>query len=124
MKVYLAGGMHTEWRSKVKGKFPSDAVKWLDPCGLMLAEAQAYTLWDLASVGVSDVVFAYLEKDNPSGLGMFYEMGFAKALGKKVIFVNERYEDEDTHIAGCAADWHGFSLQDGISVLGSLWGVL
>jgi nucleoside 2-deoxyribosyltransferase len=87
--VYLAGGMRVEWRRRVRAALPG--VLWLDPTEHGLADVASYTAWDLQSVRDCDVVFAYLEASNPVGYNMAFEVGYAVALGKPVIFVDEKH---------------------------------
>ena len=89
MKIYLAGGMHGNWRAEVKAL--SDAVTWIDPCDHNLKNEWEYTLWDLQAIKDCDLVFAYLEENNPGGEGMNLEIGFAHGLGIYVILVDEKW---------------------------------
>ena len=95
--VYLAGGMRTKWQDEVisalKGKY---LVIFIDPRNHGMTEERAYTSWDLEGVRRADIVFAYLEADNPSGAGLALEIGFAAGLSaapqatrKQVVFVCE-----------------------------------
>jgi len=97
-KVYLAGGMRSGWQSDLQ----SLNLDFIDPTdkeperNLSLNE---YGSWDLHYVKNCDIVFAYMEKDNPAGTGMAVEIGYAKGLGKTVILcleennqhINDRY---------------------------------
>lgn len=118
MIVYLAGGMHSGWQDKVIGAVSHECI---DPRSHGLEVSDAYTAWDLSAIRVCDIVFAYMEKENPSGAGLAFEAGYAKALGKIVIFV----EDVDLKIARhfgmvrAAADVVCIDLDDGIEVLKS-----
>jgi hypothetical protein len=47
----------------------------------------AYTEWDLQAVRASDILLGYAESTNPGLYSLALEIGFAKALGKKVILV-------------------------------------
>lgn len=98
MKVYLAGGMRgDDWQRSVIEQFPMvkySGVTFFNPRRHGLDWADAYTTWDLTAIEHCDVVFAYLQSDNPSGVGMAAEIGYAKALGKKVILVMDEREDE------------------------------
>lgn len=88
LRVYLAGGMHSNWREIVKEAVPQ--AIYYDPSITGLELPAAYTAWDLKAIEDCDVVFAYMAKDNPSGYGLSLEMGFALGLGsKKIIFVDE-----------------------------------
>lgn len=86
--VYLAGGMHSGWQDSVIEKF-SKRVRFLDPRAHKLKDPRLYVQRDLDFVRRSDIVFGFLEKRNPSGLGLAVELGFARALGKKIVLVNE-----------------------------------
>jgi nucleoside 2-deoxyribosyltransferase len=93
--VYLVGGMRTKWQdqviSAIKGKYP---VIFIDPRDHGMQDERAYTSWDLEGVRRADIIFAYLEADNPSGAGLALEVGFAAGLSatplatrKQVLFV-------------------------------------
>jgi nucleoside 2-deoxyribosyltransferase len=84
-KVYLAGGF-SDWREKVKSI--SD-MEFFDPKLKPDKHWNEYGMWDIHFVKQCDILFAYMDKDNPSGYGMALEMGYAKALNKTVIFVLE-----------------------------------
>jgi len=90
MRVYLSGGMQSNWQEKVIQEVPD--IEFSNPATHGLEQPEQYTAWDLFKVAQSDIVFAYLEKDNPSGVGLALEIGYAKALGKLIIFVDEKEE--------------------------------
>lgn len=87
MKVYLAGGMKSRWQDDVIAEFPG--VEFIDPRSHGLKDEREYTKWDLDGIRRSDVVFAYMDTDNPSGFGLSLEVGYAHGLGKPVIYVCE-----------------------------------
>lgn len=119
MNVYLAGGMHSDWRERVKTE--SDRFfTWHDPSVTGEPDVKTYALWDAMAIRNSDIVFAYLEKDNPSGMGTMVEIGYAKGLGKTVLFINEKHDDRYTHLAEEMADWTSESLDEGIITLSNL----
>jgi len=62
------------------------------------------------------MVFAYLEADNPSGAGLCCEVGYAMALGKTVILVNEK-DDRYIKFVESLADAVFDNLEDGIKFL-------
>jgi nucleoside 2-deoxyribosyltransferase len=118
MRVYLAGGLHGDWRDRVKREVPD--VTWIDPRQHGLeGDPAAYTTWDVMGVARCDVLFAYLAENNPSGLGLAFEMGYAKALGKPIIYVceltpeHERFSQVLWHSASIAC----ISLSGGIEYL-------
>jgi nucleoside 2-deoxyribosyltransferase len=63
---------------------------YFDPRSHGLQSKADYTAWDLEAIRKSDCVFAFMEKGNPGGYALALEVGFAKALGKFVIFVDEK----------------------------------
>ena len=88
LTVYLAGGFRSGWQAKVAAAVPDLLYK--DPSKHGLNDPAAYTEWDLQAIRDSDVVFAYLEATNPAGYALALEVGYAKALGKAVILVDEQ----------------------------------
>ena len=114
MKVYLAGGMHSNWREPIK-----QAMACYDPHDHGCVDEQEYTAWDLAGIRRADVLFAYLDADNPSGYGMATEIGYARALGKLVIFVCEPAHPQHQYFGMCRAmaDVTYTTLEDGIHFL-------
>jgi hypothetical protein len=88
ISVYLAGGFRSGWQDTVRARVPS--VRYVDPRLHGLLRSDEYTTWDLEAIRRSDCVFAYLEGANPGGYALALEVGFAKALGKCVILVDEK----------------------------------
>lgn len=84
-RVYLAGGMHTDWQEQVKSEVTG--YIYLNPMDNQCKERDEFTFWDLSAVRECDIIFAYKELTNPTGHGTALEIGFAKALGKQIIFV-------------------------------------
>lgn len=93
--VYLSGGHHSGWQRRVKAAVPQ--FDYLDPSMHHIGQADAYTAWDLAAVRACDFVFAYLESSNPSGYGLSVEIGYARALEKFVVLVDEK-SSSDTRL--------------------------
>ena len=67
-RIYLAGGMQSDWQEIVKRDGPE--ARYLDPCSHGLQDEKHYTAWDLASVKRADIVFVYFEASNSSGYGL------------------------------------------------------
>ena len=67
-----------------------DGVSILDPREDGLEAPGEYTKWDLDAIRQSDWVFAYLETSNPGGYALALEVGFATALSKKILLVDEK----------------------------------
>jgi len=90
LKVYLAGGLATNWRSPILDEL-SDSFIFFNPQDHGLEEcSKQFTNWDLFHVKQCDIVFAYMEERNQSGYGLTLEIGYAKALDKLIILVDER----------------------------------
>lgn len=90
MKIYLAGGMESNWREYALRLICGD---WLfdpqqrDKRRSTPMSAPGYTQWDLFHIAHSDILLGYMEKDNPSGIGLALEIGYAKARGVLVVLV-------------------------------------
>jgi len=79
-------------------------------------------MWDLLGIDSCHVVFAYMERMNPSGIGLALEIGYARATGKVIILVNERldkYFDMVRHSSTIYTD----SFGRGVKLLKSLVGL-
>ncbi|MBN9657099.1 MAG: hypothetical protein J0H49_02920 [Acidobacteria bacterium] len=92
--IYLAGGMRSDWQAKVIAELPDWDV--VDPRSHHLADERQYTYWDLQGVRKSDWVLAFLEASNPGGYNLAVEVGFAKALGRKIVLVDEKSSADST----------------------------
>lgn len=82
-------------------------------------ERKLYVSWDVIAIRQCDVVFAFMEESNPGGQGLAAEIGYAKALGKTVVFVcthPSKYWDFVKQLADANFD----NLTDGIAFLQSL----
>jgi len=112
MKIYLAGGMRPRperpyttphFFTKILDSFDSwqDAVRWamskdnsfFDPRQSDTKVFEDYSFLDLMALRQCDLVIAYLEAENPSGMGLAAEIAFAKGLGKTVLLVNEQSDN-------------------------------
>lgn len=121
-RVYLSGGLRSNWQDVVIEECKN--MSFLDPRRHGLSEAGQYTVWDLHSVKESDIVFAYMEKDNPSGYGLALEVGYAKALGKTVILADERSGEDESfakyfRMVQETADYSCPSLREAVAFLKS-----
>lgn len=85
--IYLAGGMKSQWQDRVIAALPY--CKFIDPRTHGLADEKAYTEWDLCGIRSSTLVMAYMDSENPSGFGLSLEVGYAKAMQKKIVYVCE-----------------------------------
>lgn len=118
MKVYLAGGMAEDWREKVRTKFALyKDINFFDPTRTEFRDPKHYTNWDLKAIEKCDVLFAYLEESNPSGLGMSAEIGYARGLNKIIIFVNEQVDNKYTPFLRECSDYYEFDLESGLDIL-------
>jgi len=90
MKVYTAGGMRNNWRDKLLGITGIELINPTDRVDFQLENE--YTAWDIVAIKQCDILFAYLEESNPSGVGLALEVGYARGIGKTIIFVDEKYD--------------------------------
>ncbi len=89
--VYLAGGLRSNWQESIITKCCDTKLHFFNPKKHNLElDPKLYTTWDLFYVSKCDILFAYMENDNPSGIGLSIEIGFAKGLGKTIILVDEK----------------------------------
>lgn len=109
-KVYLAGGMKSGWQEDLK-ELVGDNFIFFDPCKHNLSNPKEYSIWDSHFVKQCDILFAYMEYDNPSGIGLAYEIGLARGLGKTVILVDEKslfnvpFEGEFSIVSNCVDNY-------------------
>jgi hypothetical protein len=86
--VYLAGGSRSNWQDNVI----SALVGWniIDPRTHHLSEERAYTAWDLDGIRRCDWLLANFEATNPGGYNLALEIGYAKALGKRIVLIDAK----------------------------------
>ena len=90
-KVYLAGGMNpSNWQKKVITEIGKKGFVFYNPREHSLIESKEYTFWDLYYVKQADILFAYMQKNNPSGIGLTLEVGYARAMDKPIILIDEK----------------------------------
>lgn len=122
-KIYLAGGMKSGWQEKVITQLKGQFI-FFNPAEHNLSEREEYTNWDLYYINKCDILFGYMEKDNPSGIGLSLEVGYAKAKGKTIILVDERSSTDEKFskrfdIVKESASVNYNNLNDGITMLQS-----
>lgn len=88
-RVYLAGGMHRNWRDAITKPLSGIAsyYQFIDPMTTNLKTPEQYTYWDLRSIEQCDILLGHMDVENPSGWGLNLEIGYAKALDKVIILV-------------------------------------
>lgn len=87
-KIYLAGGFKSNWQAQVVVRL-AGAFELLDPSAHNIQDPAEYTRWDLEAVRQSDIVLANMEASNPGGYSLALEVGFARALGKRIFLVDQ-----------------------------------
>jgi len=123
MRIYLAGGFKSNWQERIM--IQCDQHTYLNPRSHHLDDWKEYSAWDLSAIDQCDWVFAYFEKDNPSGYGLVLEIGYARGKQKRVIFVDEISPFSPKHqnhlrIVEFASDVYFNTLEDGMQFLQSL----
>ena len=88
MNIYLSGGTKSGWQQRVKEYAPE--FFYADPSQCSLTDPAEYTEWDLRHIRECDVVLANMEATNQSGHGLILEIGYAHALGKRILLVDEK----------------------------------
>ena len=121
--VYLSGGHYSGWQENVMKE--TNDFQFKDPSKNGLTDPRLYTEWDLEAIRSSDIVFAYFEDSNPGGYGLSLEIGYAAALGKHIILVDEKSlhsADAGRHLKIVQATSNVVfdSLSEGINYLKSL----
>lgn len=91
-KVYLSGGFVTNWQDELIDNMPN--IIFYDPRklgidGLPRLPPSIYAPMDKKMIEDCDIVFAYLEADNPTPINIIAELCYAKGLGKTTIFCVE-----------------------------------
>ncbi len=95
-KVYLAGGMNeSNWQQKVIDAVGNKGFVFYNPREHSLVDSKQYTFWDLFYIKQADILFAYMQVDNPSGIGLTLEVGYARALDKSIILVDEKSKHDE-----------------------------
>lgn len=96
-KIYLCGGFFTDWQQSVSDSLIDDFIIY-NPRQKEQGRkftTEEYVEWDLFHIQKSDILLVRLESTNPSGIGMSVEVGYAKALNKKIIgVVDKNWEDD------------------------------
>ena len=101
MKIYLCGTMKAGGlRNSIIERLTGHDV--LDPSGHHLETETEYTAWDLAAIRECDAVVAFMDPSNPSGYGLNLEIGYAHALGKRIIYIDAMGNDWRSKYFGMA----------------------
>jgi nucleoside 2-deoxyribosyltransferase len=88
MKIYLSGGLRSGWQDLMP---EINGVEYFDPRKESdQVKAIGFVKDDIAGVKESDLVFCYMEKNNPSGLGAAWECAVAAENEIPIIVVWEK----------------------------------
>lgn len=118
MKVFLSGSTNAIWQDRVIARCPEN-VTWFDPRTLSTQPMRDIALTERQWLDDCDIVFLYLDPSNPSGLGSAFEVGYAFAYGKHILFVDEQQTEHTRWLASHCAETVT-SLEDGIQALEAL----
>lgn len=116
MKVFLSGGTHGGWQSRVIGDCRE--FDFYDPRQVKGTEMKDIAAEERGWIDESDIVFVYLEASNPSGLGSAFEMGYAVASRIPIIYVDEK-QTSHTEWIGVYTAARVRTLDEGIALLKS-----
>jgi len=89
--IYLAGGFTSQWQLTAHKMLIGFILK--DPSLHNIDDPSHYTQWDLDAIAHSDILLANMESSNPGGYALALEVGYAKALGKEIILVDQIEND-------------------------------
>ena len=92
MKIYLSGGFKTGWQVDVTEAIHRlrDTAEVLDPSLHRIHDPKLFTEANLGMLRDCDIVFAYMEATNPGISNMSFELGYAHAMNKTIVLVNEK----------------------------------
>lgn len=92
MKMYLSGGFKSGWQDDVRDrvKLMLPTAEFHDPRDHLMHDPAHYTPANLAAIQECDIVLVFQEADNPGVANNAFICGYAHAIGKKVILVNQR----------------------------------
>jgi hypothetical protein len=104
MNIFLSGGFRTGWQDQVTDAILAarSDVEVYDPRKFAVHDPALYTQQDLEAIIEADILIVFIErsyKDNQRYLDQAFHVGFAKALNKKVILINQ-------HGAHCGHQLH------------------
>jgi nucleoside 2-deoxyribosyltransferase len=124
--VYLAGGSRSSWQDVASERLSGWNI--IDPRTHQLSDEHAYTAWDLEGIRRSDWVLANFEATNPGGYNLALEVGYAKALGKRIILIDEKGSADPsvrryTSMLHACSDFTPQSLDEAISFLQKLMSI-
>jgi hypothetical protein len=91
LRTYLAGGLRGGWQDAWILAHPGE--DYFDPRTIQHLSMSEITTVEKRELRHCDEVYAYLEADNPSGIGLAFECGYAVALGKPVTLLDEKNID-------------------------------
>ena len=84
--IYLSGGLHSGWQQKF------NHLPVIDPRKHGLTNPVDIQEWMVKKIKQASIVVCYLEKQNPGGYSMAFEIGVAVSLGKLIYIVDEKQE--------------------------------
>jgi SAM-dependent methyltransferase len=97
VKIFLSGDTRSEWQSTVMNRFPGHT--FFDPRTMSQKSYKEMAETERAWIDESDIIFAYLSKSNPYAFGTCFEIGYAVANNKLVIYVDEKQVSSSKWIA-------------------------
>jgi nucleoside 2-deoxyribosyltransferase len=113
-QIFLSGGTRGTWQDRVKELLIGE--EFFDPRTLRAESMRVIADIERDWLNRCDMLFFYLEADNPSGLGSAFEVGYCVANGIPVIFVDEK-QTQHTEWIGMHCDQVFYDLNSGIRAL-------
>lgn len=130
-RLYLAGGFRgplysgMDWQQRVIYSLQDcPEIKIYNPKAKEQndtnVESDVYVEWDLSAIRKCDTILAYIYKDLLP-VGVLAEIGYAKALGKRIILViepsNNNIEGHRFNFIKNMADINTYNLADAIKII-------
>lgn len=88
MTIYLAGSLQGPLRERVIRALIDKRHTLIDPATSGLINEIDYTRWDLRGIDRCETVVAFMDSNNPSGYGLNFEIGYAYATKKRIVFLD------------------------------------
>lgn len=117
MRIFLSGDTHSDWRKPLIERF--DGHTFYDPTTCSDLSYPEMARVEREWIDESDIIFAYLSRSNPFGYGTVFEIGYAVANKKTIIYIDEKQVPSSKWVAEHVA-FRFTDLDNGIEQLGKL----
>jgi len=88
MKVFLSGDTHGTWQTDIMNRYPGH--RYYDPRTVSDKTLREMAQIERDWIDECDILFSYLSNSNPYGFGTCFEIGYAVAKRKVIIYIDEK----------------------------------